>query len=1407
MDANNKPIFRSGLTVESKSTFDRWFHSESRDVLPHVLFFHNRSQSAEEVATDSDRFIGTFESREWLPANQTSLFTAELTTNFLYTASSTTPSPSLVFTSQYEIWVFINQSLVVSIGGYHLTGPDSQTIDLHTLDLVDGEVYSMHVFIACRVNNVLVGGQKKPLARRVMLQSLSPVFCNALSVSVRAGGVYPFTTLNTRIAGAAAIQDEALDAFPPWFYNHVILTSVSSRSLSSASWNNRLHYIRRGFVSTFKFRFTEASSEPSTRLLSGGLAFVLQNSKMGLNARGGSGDNLGYDIDNSVAIEFRCDRQGDVESQTIELHSGYELANDPTDSTKLKTTFSLSLPAASNVDMCRLDTTTDVKIVYYPGTRRSAPQFLSRLSSFSLFDEDTDDGKNEENTGRIDVYVGNLLALSAEVDDGRLDAISSQGQMFIGFTSATSDVYSSTLHLYDWVIRTTPLAGGLSTISLNDGDPNIDVTSDSGDPIFSAALAAPSLPQYRVESRDACGHAVQFGGSMINVLAFGGKNIGSQTETTQAEIEKENEKIELGFSYIDRQSGFYDLWVWNSQAGGLSLQVYVNEQVSYNRTMSAVIVPSAASHLASTFTQDSQNPRPTAGSTIVLTVHLSDAFGNLVSASQGVLERMLVRFASADVSPPSLLVNVTHAVQYRARIQTAGISTLFITLDNNDIVGSPISITTLPGSVDPGACTLTGQGLARSTAGDIANIGIVPFDAYSNRILAFSSLGVSLDDVQLSLSRGNNEDNDAQVTTLPPVWDVDLSQIRLRYMINTSGTYDMNILIGGTSVSGAALFSPYISPGAVALRQSTVSFIGDGNSVDNNIDEDTGNPASRRAIVAGTPASMVIQAVDRFGNERKIPNPSSDLFFLQLVRMNNNTSVYQQALNSTGTFVMCDNSDTTASLQKEDRTRVLSCAYQSSGRYLVSFKMLHAGTYQAIFITELPQSLTLSSEYKSGDAFVIVPARPNSSQSSYTVFPSSISAGEEATVSVVVRDEYGNRREKSDDSFRLQAIIVPGASTDTQKNQTSSISPGSTGATPSSSPSTLYGEAKVLSDISILFSQDASASDPKQALYRQTFILTAAETFQVYVEIDGEQMPVSADSKIRVSAGSLNKDNCILAGEGLIGGISEANVSVSVRLKDDFRNDIKDGELTIRLTLTLNPTSTLNSQLIQTYDMRPVEDSEWIYTVEYPVPIYESNKNNYLLRVEWYSYSPFPTIVAIYDNFASSRFSLDNAYATAEDFSDSDDVDTDTGNGAESASYGLSVTRAGYKTTFKIVNRDERGTAIVDDNTNVNIIFKVFLQHKERPSVQLNIVDIIYDSVRDFYIVTYTPIVSGSYSIRIYQGAIETQQTKLGQLPSLLVLPGKIFFFSLYVHIHTIHTHICIDNRSELRRTLITRSN
>lgn len=154
LGADGKPVYAGGAgnpTTHGQSAFDQWY----RDV-PGINQAASYTISLDNTIT-ADPNVYTFADNAFFPLDSQLLgnegrshnyhFTFELHTAFTYQGGE-----SFTFTGDDDLWVFINDSLVIDLGGVH--GALSQTVDLDAvaagIGLTAGNAYDLDLFFAER---------------------------------------------------------------------------------------------------------------------------------------------------------------------------------------------------------------------------------------------------------------------------------------------------------------------------------------------------------------------------------------------------------------------------------------------------------------------------------------------------------------------------------------------------------------------------------------------------------------------------------------------------------------------------------------------------------------------------------------------------------------------------------------------------------------------------------------------------------------------------------------------------------------------------------------------------------------------------------------------------------------------------------------------------------------------------------------------------------------------------------------------------------------------------------------------------------------------------------------------------------------------------------------------------------
>ncbi|HXR51298.1 MAG TPA: fibro-slime domain-containing protein, partial [Steroidobacteraceae bacterium] len=140
------PVFDGGSFLTTAANFDDWFSTGTDYVLGETslnLTLDNGGSGSTYSYINNDFFPldGALGGNEGYSHNYH--FTFRLNTSFTYQAGQL-----FSFTGDDDVWVFIDDQLVIDLGGVH--GAMSQSINLDTLGLTAGNDYSFDLFFAER---------------------------------------------------------------------------------------------------------------------------------------------------------------------------------------------------------------------------------------------------------------------------------------------------------------------------------------------------------------------------------------------------------------------------------------------------------------------------------------------------------------------------------------------------------------------------------------------------------------------------------------------------------------------------------------------------------------------------------------------------------------------------------------------------------------------------------------------------------------------------------------------------------------------------------------------------------------------------------------------------------------------------------------------------------------------------------------------------------------------------------------------------------------------------------------------------------------------------------------------------------------------------------------------------------
>jgi len=144
---DEKPVYKGGITLESEAFFKHWYNDDpvNKPIDKTIKLTKN---SAGRYVFDKDGYFpidgeGWGDEISHAGTNHNYYFTLEMHHIFQYQGDEV-----FTFRGDDDLWVFINDELVIDLGGTHMAL--SESVDLKTLGLTEGNYYALDLFFAER---------------------------------------------------------------------------------------------------------------------------------------------------------------------------------------------------------------------------------------------------------------------------------------------------------------------------------------------------------------------------------------------------------------------------------------------------------------------------------------------------------------------------------------------------------------------------------------------------------------------------------------------------------------------------------------------------------------------------------------------------------------------------------------------------------------------------------------------------------------------------------------------------------------------------------------------------------------------------------------------------------------------------------------------------------------------------------------------------------------------------------------------------------------------------------------------------------------------------------------------------------------------------------------------------------
>eukprot|EP00002_Diphylleia_rotans_P007559 TRINITY_DN1718_c0_g1_i12.p1 TRINITY_DN1718_c0_g1~~TRINITY_DN1718_c0_g1_i12.p1 ORF type:complete len:2907 (+),score=415.17 TRINITY_DN1718_c0_g1_i12:4370-13090(+) len=407
-------------------------------------------------------------------------------------------------------------------------------------------------------------------------------------------------------------------------------------------------------------------------------------------------------------------------------------------------------------------------------------------------------------------------------------------------------------------------------------------------------------------------------------------------------------------------------------------------------------------------------------------------------------------------------------------------------------------------------CIAFGIGLNGTVAGSTASFTIRANDRFGN------ARGIGGDQFDVSLS--------GPASVPGTVIDNHDGTYGVSFVCSKSGCYSLSVTLRGVHINGSVFRVP-ISPGSPHSSNCLVFGPGIGR------------------VSAGQLVIFYIEAFDRFKN--RVQEKADFAIYLVRCKETEKQITNQGVLIDKGLYDI-----------EETKTLIDNIHYTGDGKYLVCYTAYQAGPY-TLYVNQ-------DEEPVKGSPFLVEVEPAQTFASKCTIIRSSrerLSVGEQDSLVIQAKDQYGNKRTNGGDQFKVKLILQ-------------------------SSP-----------DIVV----DAVMVDSGDGTYYAYFTPTRSGRYSFDVSLDGEPVIHLSAQSIDVWSKMTSPRDCLALGDGLHGAIAGREATFTVQARDLYGNYCCEGgdHLDVKLT---GPGSVF---------VNVIDHNDGSYTVRYRAP----RSGNYLLSV------------------------------------------------------------------------------------------------------------------------------------------------------------------------------------------------